>query len=182
MGGFMKKYVGLLLLMLAGCVKIPPGVEPIANFDAQRYMGQWYEVARLDHRFERGLSEVTAYYELKPNGKILVTNRGWNASKQKWQQAQGRAYQVGESGNGLLKVSFFGPFFGAYVIAELDTLSYQYSLVTGPNHSYMWILARNPVLEDEVRTMLLARAKAMGFKVEDLIWVEHGDHTVPREH
>ena len=178
----MKIFIGLLLLMFVGCVKIPPGVEPVKNFNAELYMGKWYEVARLDHRFERGLSEVTANYELKPSGKILVTNRGWNASKQKWQQAQGRAFLVGESNEGLLKVSFFGPFFGAYVIAELDTLNYQYSLVAGPNHSYLWILARDPALADDARTMLLARAKTMGFKVEDLIWVEHGAHTVPREH
>ncbi|WP_445468635.1 lipocalin family protein [Marinobacter shengliensis] len=109
-----------LLLLLSGCTGLPKGIEPITGFDQDRYLGTWYEIARLDHSFERGLSQVTAEYTLNNDGSIKVINRGYNAEKGEWKEAQGRAKFVGDSNVGHLKVSFFGPFYGSYVVFGLD--------------------------------------------------------------
>ena len=130
----------LLLLFLSGCTGVPEGVTTVNGFDLERYLGRWYEVARLDHRFERGMSHVTANYSLLPNGGVQVINRGFDTDKQEWEEAEGKAYPVGDPTIGQLKVSFFGPFYGGYNIIELESKDYSYSLVSGPNLSYLWIL------------------------------------------
>ena len=171
----MKKVL-TLLLVLFGCVKVPKGVEPVTGVNLNRYLGKWYEVARLDHSFERGLTDVTAEYSLEKDGKVAVVNRGYDPLKKKWSEAKGRAYFVENmSDRGFLKVSFFGPFYGSYVIADLDKENYQYALVCGPDRSYLWILARTPGLGDEVKDRLLKKAKKLGFETEKLIWVKHGN-------
>ncbi|WP_082888473.1 lipocalin family protein [Marinobacter sp. LQ44] len=109
-----------LLLLLTGCTGLPKGIEPVTGFDQDRYLGTWYEIARLDHSFERSLSQVTADYTLNDDGSIKVINRGYNAEKGEWKEAQGRAKFVGDSEVGHLKVSFFGPFYASYVVFELD--------------------------------------------------------------
>ena len=162
-----------LFLLLTGCAGLPDGVFPVRDFDPDRYLGRWYEIARLGHSFERGLSRVTADYSRREDGGLRVLNRGWLAEKNRWQEAEGRAYLAGEPGQGLLKVSFFGPFFGAYVILELDREHYRHALVCGPDRSYLWILARSPKLEPEVFAHLVARAAALGFATDRLLLVEH---------
>jgi apolipoprotein D and lipocalin family protein len=170
------KRLSLLLLsllnLLTGCVGIPKGVAPVDNFELDRYLGRWYEIARLDHSFERGLSRVTADYSLREDGGVRVINRGWSAAKGKWQQAEGRAYFVKGPELGYLKVSFFGPFYGAYVIFELDR-DYRYALVCGPDRSYLWLLAREPEIDPKLRADLIARVAALGFATERLIMVDH---------
>jgi apolipoprotein D and lipocalin family protein len=109
-----------LALLLSGCVGIPDGITPVAGFQVERYLGKWYEVARLDHSFERGLEQVTAEYSPRDDGDIRVMNRGYNTAKQQWEEAEGRAKFVGAKDVGQLKVSFFGPFYGGYNIVELD--------------------------------------------------------------
>jgi apolipoprotein D and lipocalin family protein len=158
--------------LLAGCAQIPDGVEPIQGFDATRYLGTWCEVARLDHRFERGLSQVTATYTARDDGDIDVLNRGFDAAKGSWSEAKGRAKFVGPRDVGQLKVSFFGPFYGGYNIVELDP-EYSLSLVAGPDRSYLWILAREPNPPREAVERLKARAKALGFDTDALIDVSH---------
>ena len=101
-----------------------------------------------------------------------MLNRGFNAAKNRWQEAEGRAYFVLDPNTAYLKVSFFGPFYGAYIVAELDP-DYRHVLISGPNHGYLWILARTPQLEATARDHLVARAKALGFATDELIWVEH---------
>ena len=147
-------------------------MPPVTDFDLDRYLGTWYEIARLDHSFERGLTRVSAEYSLRPDGGVRVLNRGFNAAKNRWQEAEGRAYFVLDPNTAYLKVSFFGPFYGAYIVTELDP-DYRHVLVSGPNHDYLWILARTPHLEATVRDRLVARAKALGFATDELIWVEH---------
>ena len=166
-------WVWMALAVLAGCAQIPDGIEPVRGFDANRYLGTWYEVARLDHSFERGLTKVTATYTARDDGSIDVLNRGFNAAKGEWDEAQGRAKFVGARDVGQLKVSFFGPFYGGYNIVDLDP-GYTYSLVVGPNRSYLWILSREPSLAPEVLSALVAKAKQWGFATEKLIPVEHG--------
>lgn len=169
----MKKFVLLLSLLASGCVGIPDGVQPVQNFDVQRYLGTWYEIARLDHSFERNLSRVSADYSLRSDGGVKVLNRGWLAGQTRWKEAVGKAYFVKKSDQGYLKVSFFGPFYGSYVIFSLDHAGYQYSMISGPDHSYLWILARSTTLPEEVRQLLLTQARKAGFDTSALIWVSH---------
>lgn len=163
-----------LTAMLSACTGAPEGVDVVSEFDLNRYLGTWYEIARLDHSFERGLSNVTADYSLREDGGVKVVNRGYNAKKDKWDETEGKAYFVGDEDVGQLKVSFFGPFYGGYNIVELDKEGYQYSLVVGPDRSYLWILARSPELDDAILDHLVAKARELGFPTDELIMVEHG--------
>lgn len=161
----------LCLGVITGCTSLPKGVTPVDHFDTQRYLGQWYEIARLDHRFEKGLSHVTATYSLREDGGLKVINRGYSRDKQQWQAATGKAYFVKSTDQGYLKVSFFGPFYGTYAILALDH-NYQYALVTGPNKSYLWILSRTRTLTEPVRQQLVHQAKSLGYATDQLIWVD----------
>jgi apolipoprotein D and lipocalin family protein len=169
----MKAFRLVFLLLLAGCVGLPAGVTPVSGFQAERYLGTWYEIARLDHSFERGMSRVTAQYTRRDDGGIDVLNRGYVDADRAWKQAQGKAYFVQGPEVGYLKVSFFGPFYGAYGIFELDKADYRYALVSGPDTSYLWLLARSPTLDAATRDRLLARAAALGFDTSRLIFVDH---------
>lgn len=168
----MKKLLISFALLLTGCVGLPENVKPVDHFNADRYLGKWFEIARLDHSFERGLSKVSASYSLRDDGGIRVINRGYDAQKQQWKEAEGKAYFVNGKDQGYLKVSFFGPFYGAYVVVELDHEGYQYSLVSGPNKSYLWILSRTPQMHPEVQKRLVERAAALGYDTGKLIFVE----------
>ncbi len=159
-------------LVIAGCLGMPKGVEPVVGFEPERYLGQWYEVARLDHSFERGLSKVTAEYSLRDDGGIGVINRGYSVDESEWQQAEGRAYFVESRDKGYLKVSFFGPFYGSYVVFELDQ-DYQYAFVSGPDLSYLWLLARTPQVDEAVAERFRQMASQLGFDTRQLIWPEH---------
>jgi apolipoprotein D and lipocalin family protein len=156
-----------------GCVGLPEGITPVAEFDVHRYLGQWYEIARLDHSFERGLEKVSADYSLRNDGGINVINRGYDTAKKEWKEAKGRAYFVGEPTVGRLKVSFFGPFYGGYNIIALDRQGYSYSMVCGPDRSYLWILSRTPEMEAGLLSGLVNQAKDLGFDTSSLIYVKH---------
>lgn len=169
----MKKLPALLSLLLVGCVGIPEGVTPVDEFKLDRYLGKWYEIARLDHSFERGLSRVTAEYSLRDDGGVKVINRGYLAEEGKWKEAEGKAFFVNEPNQGYLKVSFFGPFYGSYIVVALDRENYEYSLVCGPDKSYLWILSRTPTMDEGTKNALIAKAKALGFPTEQLIDVMH---------
>jgi len=158
-------------MLLAACTTPPKGVEPITGFDINRYLGKWYEIARLDHGFERGLIDVTAEYSLREDGGVNVLNRGYDTSNGEWKEAEGKAYFVQGPDIGQLKVSFFGPFYGGYTIVELDQENYQYALVAGPTRSYLWLLARTPDLPAGIVDKLVARAAALGFDTEALIYL-----------
>jgi apolipoprotein D and lipocalin family protein len=169
----MRKILIVLVLFLTGCVGIPENVKPVDNFRLEKYLGEWYEIARLDHSFERGLTRVTANYSLRDDGGVRVLNRGYSQKEKTWKEAEGKAYFVQGTDQGYLKVSFFGPFYGSYVVFELDHENYQYSLVCGPDKSYLWILARNPEIEKDLKDILIAKAAALGFDTNKLIFVDH---------
>ena len=173
----MRKAVALLWLpiALAGCVALPQGIEPVGDFELGRYLGKWYEIARLDHSFERDLSRVTAEYSLMDDGGVRVLNRGYSESDGAWKETEGRAYFVEGEDQGFLKVSFFGPFFGSYIIVELDREDYGFALVCGPDRSYLWILAREPQLDEETLASLVGRAAELGFDTGALIYVDHSE-------
>ena len=159
--------------LLAACTSLPDGTEAVTGFELDRYLGTWYEIARLDHSFERGLSNVTATYSLRDDGGVTVVNRGFSEEEGEWDEANGKAYFVDSPDVGRLKVSFFGPFYGGYNVLELDKSGYEYALVAGPNRSYLWLLARDPDIDPAIVERLVASAKAMSFPVDELIYVEH---------
>ncbi|HBF08203.1 MAG TPA: lipocalin [Gammaproteobacteria bacterium] len=168
----MKKWFACLAILVAGCsINVPEQVKPVAGFEISPYLGTWYEIARLDHSFEEGLDHVTAEYSLKPDGGIKVINRGFNAEEGEWDEAEGKAYFVESSDVAHLKVSFFGPFYASYIVFYLDD-NYETALISGPDHSYFWILSRHKSLsQDELDTLVL-KAKAAGFDTEKLIYVD----------
>lgn len=172
----MRLFYLLPILLLTSCTGIPEGIKIVDNFEVSRYLGKWYEIARLDHSFERGLSNISAEYSLKEDGGIKVLNSGVDIASGKLEQAEGTAYFIGKKDVASLKVSFFGPFYGGYHIIELDKQDYQYAMVAGPDRDYLWILARTPKLEPAVLKRLINRAKVLGFAVEKLIFPEHNQH------
>lgn len=162
-----------LVLVTAACSSSPPdGLSVVSNFDINRYEGRWYEIVREDHRFERGLSNVTADYVVQEDGSVSVVNRGFNDEEQTWEEADGRARFVGDPTLGSLEVSFFGPFYGGYHIIALDHDNYQWAMVTGPSRNYFWILSREPELDEEIYQNLMDQAQASGFAVEEFIVVD----------
>ncbi len=169
----MKKMLLLMALLLAGCVGRPDNVYPVGQFDSKRYLGKWYEIARMDHSFERGLSQVSAEYSLRDDGGLKVVNRGYKAAGKEWKEAVGKAFFVGPPDQGYLRVSFFGPFYGSYIVFDLDQENYSYSMISGPNKSYFWLLSRSPTMDEATKRKLLERARALGFDTSKLIHVEH---------
>lgn len=163
----------LLATAVTGCTGIPEGLEPVKGFEPDRYMGKWYEIARLDHSFERNLNNVSATYTRKANGDIRVKNRGFNTKTGTWKEIEGKARFLENETVGSLKVSFFGPFYGGYHIIALDRQTYSYAVVTGPNRSYLWILSRKPTLAEPIYQKLVVRADSLGFDTARLIRVEH---------
>ena len=163
----------LVCLMLSGCLGYPDNLKPVNEFAIERYLGKWYEIARLDHSFERNLSRVTADYRLRSDGGIDVINTGYQAQDDEWKQAKGRAYFVEGGKTGYLKVSFFGPFYGSYVIFELDKDEYQYAYIAGPNKSYLWYLSRTSTVTDEQLQSFYQKADTLGFNTNEIIVVEH---------
>lgn len=161
-----------LALLLGGCASAPEGLEPVRGFQADRYLGQWYEIARLDHSFERGLSRVTATYSRKDDGRIEVVNRGYDNRRGRWREARAVAEFRESPDVASLRVTFFWPFSGAYNVIALDQEGYRYALVTSSSRSYLWILAREKALDPAILRDLVAKAKAWGFRTEDLIYVE----------
>ena len=166
----MKKILVLFVLLATGCVSIPDNITPVTSFQIERYLGKWYEIARLDHRFERGLTQISADYSMRQDGGLKVLNRGYSNEKQEWSEAEGRGYFVQSPNEAYLKVSFFGPFFGSYIVFELDTVNYQYALISGPDKSYFWLLARTPTIDDNLKKKLIAKAAALWFDTTKLIF------------
>uniref|UniRef100_Q0HTB8 Outer membrane lipoprotein Blc n=1 Tax=Shewanella sp. (strain MR-7) TaxID=60481 RepID=Q0HTB8_SHESR len=176
----MKKLLLLIsVLVLSGCLGMPRNVEPVKDFQLERYLGKWYEITRLDHSFERGLTQVTAEYSLKPDGGVKVINRGYSADTQQWKEAEGKAYFVNGDGEAYLKVSFFGPFYGSYVVFGLDQQDYQYAFISGPDTDYLWLLARTPTVSPEVMKQFVEMASARGFDTNSLIYVEQKAEVKP---
>ena len=170
------KLIGTALLLatgLLGCTGVPKGLDPVSGFDAEKYLGKWYEIARLDHSFEKNMSNVSAVYAEDKSGGITVLNRGYNEKTGEWEQVEGRARFMGDKTVGSLKVSFFGPFYGGYHVIALDSEYYGYAMVAGPSRSYLWILSRAPSLDETILADLISMAAEWGFDTSELIEVRH---------
>lgn len=164
--------VMVLALMFHSCVTIPKGARAVQPFESEQYLGKWYEIARMDFKFEKDLNNTTATYSMNENGTIKVENRGYNYVTGKWQESTGKAKYVGAPNIANLKVSFFGPFYAGYNVIAIDP-NYQYALVVGKNLDYMWILSRETTIPSDVKESYISKAKELGFDTEKLIWVEH---------
>jgi len=175
---YVLPFVAIFFLLSSGCATTgtPDGIEPVENFELDRYLGTWYEIARLDHRFERGLQNVSATYSLNDDGTVKVLNSGvyeeTSRKAGKRNSATGKAKFVGEKNVAHLKVSFFGPFYGSYVVFELDQENYRYALVAGPSRKYLWLLARDPVIDETLYSELLTVADRNGYDTSKLIRVK----------
>jgi apolipoprotein D and lipocalin family protein len=178
----MKIFSLMIFVLLAACnTEMPQAAKEnvVQSVDANQYLGTWYEIARLDHSFERGLEQVTANYSLDKDGSIKVVNRGFNPETKEWKEAIGKALFVDAANadgtrTGRLKVSFFGPFYGAYNIIELDKPYYNYAMVSG-GQDYLGILSRTPQLTYPIKQELIARAKHLGYATEKLIYVKQAN-------
>lgn len=160
------------MLALSSCsTSAPDGVVAVTPFDINRYVGKWYEIARLDHSFERDMTNVSANYRIQDDGSVEVINRGFDTKRKEWRDAVGKAKFTGDSNRASLKVSFFGPFYGGYHVVALDQQAYRWAMVSGPDRDFLWILARDRQLPAEIREQLLTRARELGFDTQKLIWV-----------
>ena len=169
----MKRALTILAcLTLSGCLGMPEKVQPVSNFQLNKYLGQWYEIARLDHSFERGLENVTAEYSMREDGGVSVVNRGFSTEDNEWSEATGKAYFINNSDDGYLKVSFFGPFYGSYVVFELDKENYQYAFVSGPDLSYLWLLSRTPEVSEAIIADFIEKSQSLGFDTSKIILVK----------
>lgn len=167
--------VSILLFIIGGiysCKTIPQGAKAVQPFYKEKYLGKWYEIARLDFKFEKNMNNTTAEYSLNENGTIKVDNQGYNTKKGEWKQAIGKAKFVDKDDVAMLKVSFFGPFYSGYNVIAIDP-EYQYALVAGKNTDYLWILSRQTTIPEDIKTKYLKIAEDIGFKTSNLVWVEH---------
>lgn len=170
-------FVGLITLFNA-CSYIPENAKAVENFDADKYLGTWYEIARFDSRFEKDLDNVSAQYSLNEKGNVIVLNSGYNFKKEEWKKADGLAKFRGDKDVAALKVSFFGPFYGGYNVVALDE-NYQYALVAGNKLDYLWILSRTKTIPENVKADYLKIAEKIGYDTTNLVWVKHDRNDNP---
>lgn len=156
---------------LQSCRSIPKGAKAVQNFNKNKYLGKWYEIARLDFKFERNLDHTIAEYSINEDGSIKVVNRGHNYKTGEMKEAVGKAKFVGADTEAKLKVSFFGPFYAGYNVLAIDE-DYQYALVAGKNLKYLWILSRKKTIPENVKENYLEIAQNVGYHTTDLIWVK----------
>lgn len=164
--------IAVFFLILSSCsVGIADGATAVQDFQPKKYLGKWYEIARLDYRFEENLNNVTATYSQNPDGTIKVDNKGYDYVEKKWKGSIGEARFVKEPSEARLKVSFFKPFWSGYNV--IDLVDYKYALVVGKSTKYLWILSRDTQIPEEVKQRFLKKANELNFPTKDLIWVEH---------
>lgn len=166
----------IIFFGLLGCKTIPDGATAITSFNKEKYLGKWYEIARIDFKFEKNLNNTTAEYSLNKNGTIKVDNKGYDTLKKKWKQSIGKAKFIGSEDVAMLKVSFFGPFYGGYNVAAIDE-DYKYALIVGGSLDYMWILSRETTIPENVKKEYLQLAEKIGYDTSRLIWVAHDKAT-----
>lgn len=168
----MKIIFAFFVILLSACTGLPKGIDPVSGFELESYLGKWYEIARLDHRYERGLDNVSAEYSLRSDNGVEVKNRGFSQKSQEWEEAIGKAYFKADTGTAHLKVSFFGPVYGSYVVFKLDKPDYQYAFVTSYNRKSLWFLSRTPQVSNELYNTFLQDVTRLGFDTSGIIRVD----------
>lgn len=162
----------MMLIVVYSCSSIPQKAVSVSNFKSNNYLGTWYEIARLDFKYERNLTNVTANYSMNKDGSIQVINRGYHSINKEWKQAKGKAKFRGDQTVANLKVSFFGPFYAGYNVIAVDE-NYQYALIAGKNLDYLWILSRTTIVPENIKKSYLKLANDIGYDTSKLIWVNH---------
>lgn len=162
-----KNYFSELLCRLVGCGSPTVDNSVVTTFDLNRFLGNWYEAARFDHRFERGMDQTKATYVLRDDGKVNVLNTGMKDGR--YSEAKGVAKLTDTSAR--LRVSFWGPFYSDYRVMLIDD-DYQYALIGSRSDKYLWILSRTPQISPETKAKLLAEAQRRGYDASKLIWVK----------
>ena len=158
--------------LFSACQTIPSGAMAVKSFEKEKYLGKWYEIARFDFKFEKNLNNTTANYSMDADGTIKVLNRGYNYVTGEWKEASGKAKFVADPAVAMLKVSFFGPFYSGYNVIALDP-DYRYALIAGASLEYLWILSRDKTIPEDIKNSYISKAREIGFKTENLIWVKH---------
>ncbi len=166
----MKKLIsGLFTLFAVSCSTAYLALDSVEEFDLEKYMGKWYEIYRLPNKFEEGLEDITAHYELTEDGTVIVTNEGRViADRSRIKQAKGRAWVPDPKEPSKLKVSFFWPFSGDYWILKIDP-EYNHALVGDPGGKFLWILSRDRKPNPEIVEQLMDYASTLGFDVEKMV-------------
>lgn len=172
----MKKVMSILLASLLSLVPLACRGQKVDNstvkaIDLDRYLGSWYEIARYDHSFERGLSHAKAAYTQNPDGTIRVRNSGIKDGKPRTSIGKAKLTDTA----GLLRVSFFGPFYSDYRVMMLSE-DYNYALIGSGSSKYLWILSRTPVIPAEIQMQILDVASRRGYDTSKLIWVDQSAH------
>lgn len=160
----------VLLSTIISCSSMPEKAQPVGQFDVNRYLGTWYEIARFDYFFEKDLDNAIAQYSLNTDGSVNVLNSGYNFKKDKWVSANGTAKFRGDKEAAALKVSFFGPFYAGYNVVALE--DYKYAMVAGKNLDYLWILSREKTIPENVKQDFIIKAQEIGYDTSKLIWVK----------
>ncbi|RNA63048.1 lipocalin [Chryseobacterium nematophagum] len=161
-----------IILFNSCSVGIPKGASAVKNFNAEKYVGKWYEIARFDYKFEKDMDNVTATYSQNPEGSIRVQNRGYNYVKKEWKESIGEARFVTDKTEARLKVSFFKPIWAGYNVIDIDD-EYKYALIAGSSLKYLWILSRTTEIPESIRQRFLEKAQKIGYNTDALIWVKH---------
>src|SRR5690606_16451627 len=161
-----------ICFVIASCQNIPETAEAVQGFEKEKYLGKWYEIARLDFKYEEGLNNTSAHYSLNDDGSIKVINKGYDVEKKEWKEAEGKARFVGNDSVGMLEVSLFGPFYSGYNVIAIDE-NYDYALVAGKDLNYLWILSRETIIPEDIKKEYLKIAEDIGYDTSNLVWVEH---------
>lgn len=164
--------IAMVAAMMTACSSMPEKAQPVTNFKVDKYLGKWYEIARIDFKHEKDMDNTTAQYSLNEDGSVKVLNSGYNFKKEEWTSADGKAKFRESKDIGALKVSFFGPFYSGYNVIALDE-NYKYALVAGKDLDYLWILSREKTIPENIKTNFLKKAQEIGFDTNRLIWVKH---------
>ncbi|WP_158996394.1 lipocalin family protein [Mucilaginibacter sp. L196] len=150
---------------------IPDGAAAVEPFDINRYLGKWYEIARLPSRIEKNITNLTEDYSRVNDDTFKVITKGYNTKKDEWIEMSGKIKFAGKNGVGMFKLSYLGPFYAAYNVLEIDS-RYKYALVSGSGLDYLWILSRETTIPEDVKHQFLLRAMDIGFAVEQLEWMD----------
>lgn len=173
-GGCAFSILLLIALLTAFCLNLTScstastvDNSTVQSLDLNRFMGRWYEIARFDHKFERDMQQVTTIYAIQDNGRVKVINQGLKNGKWKTSEGKGKLTTT----PGLLRVSFWGPFYSDYRVMMLAP-DYSYALIGGENDKYLWILSRSPQMRQDTRNQVLREAQRRGYNTNNLIWVQ----------
>ena len=160
-----------ILIFLSGCATKPLNINPIQNFDVNKYMGRWYEIARIDSFLKDGMDYVYSDYHLDKDGTISVLSSGLKAGDSTREYVEGEADLAKGRKTGFLEISFIRPFYSDYIVFKVDG-DYQYSYVGGSDKNHIWLFSKTPTVPEDIREDFLARANSLGYDVTKLVWVQ----------